>query len=67
MNEMLEEKNINGPVLDVATFLSMPDLNHKGTKTMPPPMPAQAPKIPAINPLNIPSLIFLSVILSFWS
>jgi len=59
MKEMLEEKNMRGPVLEVATFLSTPDLNHRGTSTIPPPMPAHPPKIPAIKPLNIPYFIFL--------
>jgi hypothetical protein len=65
--EMLAEKKISGPVLEVATFLSTPDLNHKGIKTIPPPILTHAPRTPAMNPFSIPSLIFLSDILSFWS
>lgn len=57
-NDTLDEKRINGPVLEAAMFLSIPALNHSGSKIIPPPMPTQAPINPAENPLNIPSFIF---------
>jgi hypothetical protein len=59
-NDMLEEKNISGPVLEVATLLSTPALNQRGTKIMPPPILTQAPSTPATNPFSIPYLILLS-------
>lgn len=63
--EILAEKNINGPVLDAATFLSTPALNQRGINTIPPPILTQAPSSPAKNPFIIPCLIFRSDIFSF--
>lgn len=57
-NEILEEKNMSGPVLDAATFLSTPALNQRGMSTIPPPILTQAPRTPAKNPFIIPCLIF---------
>lgn len=65
--EMLEEKKISGPVLDVATFLLTPAFSQIGTKIIPPPILTQAPITPAKNPFIIPSLILLSDIFSLGS
>ena len=53
-----ELMNNKGAVLFTIISLSTPDFNHKGTKTIAPLTPTVAPKIPAINPLNIFSLNF---------
>ena len=67
MKEILEEKKIRGPVLDVATFLSIPAFSQIGTKIIPPPIPTQPPKIPVSRPFIIPSLICFSDIFSLGS
>lgn len=58
MKEIDEEKNMRGAVLLVTISLSMPAFSHSGIRTSPPPIATHAPKTPAINPLNMPSLIF---------
>ena len=58
MKEIDEEKKMRGAVLLVTISLSIPALSHKGISTSPPPIATQAPRTPAINPLNMPSLIF---------
>lgn len=61
---MLDEKKIRGPVLDAAMFLSSPARSHRGINMRPPPKLTVPPSKPAMNPLNIPSFILLSFILS---
>lgn len=61
-NDMLEEKNIKGPAVAAAVFLSTSYLSQMGTRTIPLPIPSAPPIIPAIKPLNISFLILLAVI-----
>jgi len=56
--DTVAEKKIRGPVLFAAILWSIPDLIHKGTSTIPPPILTHPPNTPAKNPLNIPYRIF---------
>lgn len=60
-----EEKKIRGAVLFTTIYFGMPAFSHIGISTNPPPIATVAPNNPAKNPLNMPSLIFWSLILSF--